>query len=47
MFPHAQANNGGTLKAGDKVKLGTIESGTSIGFVLLQKGWNVNTQKSE
>ena len=45
MFPHAQSNNGGTLKAGDKIKLGTIESGMSIGFVLLQKGWDAATKK--
>lgn len=44
MFPHAQSNNGGTLTAGDKVKLGTFESGTSIGFVLLQKGWDAATK---
>lgn len=45
MFPHAQLNDGGTLKPGDKVKLGTIESGMSIGFVLLQKGWDFTTKK--
>ena len=45
MFPLAQTNDGGSLRAGDKVKIGTIESGTSIGFVLIQKGWDFATKK--
>jgi hypothetical protein len=45
IFPHAQWNDTGTLKAGDKVKLGTIESGMSIGFVLIQDAWDNATQK--
>lgn len=45
IFPHAQSNSGGTLKAGDKVNLGVFESGTSIGFVLIEGGWDVATQK--
>ena len=41
LFPNAsKENSGGALKAGDKIKLGTIEAGMSIGFVLLQKGWD-------
>ncbi len=40
IFPNASSNKGGTLRSGDKVKLGTIESGMSIGFVLLEKGWD-------
>ena len=28
------------LQRGDKVKLGTFNAGTSIGFVILQKGWD-------
>ncbi len=28
------------LQAGDKVKIGRFEPGTSIGFVLLQQGWD-------
>ncbi|NEU08826.1 DUF4114 domain-containing protein [Flavihumibacter sp. R14] len=45
VFPHAQSNNGGTLKPGDKIKLGVFESGMSIGFVLVQKGWDFTTRK--
>jgi hypothetical protein len=45
IFPHAQWNDGGTLKSGDKVKLGTIEAGMSIGFVLIENGWDPLTGK--
>lgn len=45
MFPHAQWNDSGSLQAGDKVKLGTIEAGMSIGFVLIENGWDALTQK--
>ena len=46
MFPHAsQIGKGGTLKPGDKIKLGTFEPGTSIGFVLLEKGWDAIAKK--
>lgn len=39
-FPNASAyGSGGNMRAGDKVKLGTFEAGTSIGFVLLANGW--------
>ena len=38
IFPNAGA--GTPLQAGDKVKLGRFEVGTSIGFVLLQGAWN-------
>ncbi len=31
-----------TLQPGDKVKIGTFGAGTSIGFVLMQNGWDVN-----
>ncbi|MDB5121560.1 MAG: hypothetical protein JWN56_2778 [Sphingobacteriales bacterium] len=44
IFPNASSNKGGTLRPGDKVKLGTIESGMSIGFVLLEKGWDSVTK---
>ena len=40
IFPNASSNKGGTLRPGDKVYLGTIEAGMSIGFVLLEKGWD-------
>jgi hypothetical protein len=34
-----------TLKAGDKVKIGRFDPGTSVGFVLLQKGWDTTVHK--
>jgi hypothetical protein len=34
------AGMGTSLQAGDKVKIGTFTAGTSIGFVLLQNGWD-------
>jgi LruC domain-containing protein len=47
VFPNASTSgSGGGLKSGDKVKLGTFEAGTTIGFVLLQNAWSgsgVNT----
>lgn len=33
------------LQAGDKVKIGRFDAGTSIGFVILQNGWNLTTKK--
>lgn len=36
--------NGTTLQPGDKVKIGTFPVGTSIGFVLMQNGWNPTTK---
>jgi len=40
VFPNASAQgSGGGLKAGDKVKLGNFDAGTSIAFVLLQDAW--------
>jgi hypothetical protein len=38
VFPNA--GNGTTLLAGDKVKLGRFEVGTSVGFVILPDGWS-------
>jgi len=32
------------LKKGDKVKIGRFDAGTSIGFVLLQNGWDATTK---
>ncbi|MFD0750496.1 LruC domain-containing protein [Mucilaginibacter calamicampi] len=47
IFPNASANgSGGGLKSGDKVKIGTFDAGTTIGFVLMQNAWTgsgVNT----
>lgn len=38
IFP--SSGSGTPLQRGDKVKLGRFNPGTSIGFVLLQKGWD-------
>jgi hypothetical protein len=42
-FPNAGA--GTTLEAGDKVKIGRFNAGTSIGFVLLNGGWKSETKQ--
>ncbi|WP_411029944.1 DUF4114 domain-containing protein [Spongiimicrobium sp. 3-5] len=40
IFPNVSAKgSGGSLYAGDKVKIGTFEAGTGIGWVLLANGW--------
>jgi len=40
VLPNASTNgSGGGLKAGNKVKLGTFEAGTSIGFILIADAW--------
>jgi LruC domain-containing protein len=50
IFPNASgAGSGGGLKSGDKVKLGTFDAGTTIGFVLIQNAWTgsgVNTSNT-
>lgn len=38
-LPNASGSNT-PLKAGDKIKLGTFNAGTSIGFVLMQRAWD-------
>jgi len=44
VFPNASAyGSGGGLKAGDKVKLGNFDAGTSIAFVLMQDAWTGST----
>ena len=44
IFPNASAlGSGGGLQVGDKVKIGTFEAGTGIGWVLLANAWNSNT----
>ncbi|OUR98354.1 hypothetical protein A9Q86_15000 [Flavobacteriales bacterium 33_180_T64] len=44
IFPNASAlYSGGGLQVGDKVKLGTFEAGTGIGWVLLANAWNSST----
>ena len=41
VFPNASANgSGGSLRAGDKVKLGNFAAGTTIAFVMVKNGWN-------
>ncbi|OKS89274.1 LruC domain-containing protein [Mucilaginibacter polytrichastri] len=51
IFPNASGSgSGGGLISGDKVKLGTFNAGTSIGFVLLQNAWTgsgVNTNATK
>lgn len=42
IFPNAGLNT--KLEAGDKVKIGKFDAGTSIGFVLLQNAWNTTTK---
>ncbi|MFD0751078.1 LruC domain-containing protein [Mucilaginibacter calamicampi] len=40
VFPNSSAyGSGGGLKPGNKVKLGTFEAGTSIGFILIGNAW--------
>lgn len=41
-FP--SAGLGSKLKAGDKVKIGRFEVGTSIGFALMKSAWNATTK---
>ena len=41
IFPNVSAQgSGGSLLAGNKVKIGTFPAGTGIGWVLLANGWN-------
>lgn len=41
VFPNVSAaGSGGSLVAGNKVKIGTFPAGTGIGWVLLANGWN-------
>lgn len=44
-FP--SAGSGSKLKAGDKVKIGSFDAGTSIGFVLMKGSWNAATKSIE
>ena len=45
MFPNASGESTGGLVPGDKINLGMIDAGTSIGFVLLERGWDPITKK--
>lgn len=42
IFPNSGIHT--PLKPGDKVKIGRFEPGTSIGFVILQQGWDTLTK---
>ncbi|MDB0601563.1 DUF4114 domain-containing protein [Tenacibaculum maritimum] len=43
IFPNnSKWGSGGGLQTGDKVKLGTFNAGTGIGFILISNGWNGN-----
>jgi hypothetical protein len=45
IFPNSTyQSSGAVLNRGDKVKLGTFESGVSIGFVLLANGWDATAK---
>ena len=45
IFPNAKfVGDGGGLKPGDKVLIGTFDPGTSVGFVLLRNAWNPITK---
>ena len=44
VFPNVSAaGSGGSLLAGNKVKIGTFQPGTGIGWVLLANAWNGST----
>lgn len=46
IFPNVSAlGSGGGLKVGDKVKIGTFEAGTGIGWVLLANAWDSRNVK--
>lgn len=51
ILPNSSANgSGGGLKAGNKVKLGVFEAGTSIGFILIADAWTgkgINTENTK
>lgn len=45
IFPNVSAlGSGGGLRVGDKVKIGTFEAGTGIGWVLLANAWSTSAQ---
>jgi len=46
IFPNVSAlGSGGGLQMGNKVKIGTFEAGTGIGWVLLANAWSSSIQK--
>lgn len=47
IFPNcSEVNSGGELRPGDKVNIGTFESGTSLGFVLMENAFKPKTDTS-
>lgn len=45
IFPNVSAlDSGGGLQTGDKVKIGSFQAGTGIGWVLLANAWNASQQ---
>jgi hypothetical protein len=45
IFPNVSAlGSGGGLQMGDKVKIGSFQAGTGIGWVLLANAWNASQQ---
>jgi len=44
IYAFPSAGNNTPLKAGDKIKLGRFDAGTTIGFVVMQDGWNSTTK---
>ncbi|MEJ7779632.1 MAG: DUF4114 domain-containing protein [Daejeonella sp.] len=47
MFPNASLSGwaGGALNPGDKIKIGNFDKGMSIGFILIERGWDAATGK--
>jgi len=46
IFPNASfAGSGGGLYSGDKVKIGTFQENTVVGWVLLRNAWNQSSQQ--
>lgn len=47
MFPNASLDGwaGGALNPGDKIKIGNFDKGMSIGFILIEKGWDTASGK--
>jgi Domain of unknown function (DUF4114) len=43
IFPNA--GNQTPLVPGDKVKIGSFEAGTSVGFLIMENGWNLSTRQ--
>jgi len=44
-YVFANSGNKTPLRRGDKVKIGRFDSATSIGFVIMQKAWDLTTKR--